>query len=62
MFLETIKDNQYKNLVDYIYLRRVLKFSTKGLVSLFKNPSMEIKNFKDFKKERIYTNGKIISF
>jgi len=53
MFLETIKDNQYKNLVDYIYLRRVLKFSTKGLVSLFKNPSMEIKNFKDFKKERI---------
>lgn len=42
-----------KNLIDYIYLLRKKKFSKPGLIDLFKNPEMEIAQFKEFKKERI---------
>ncbi|MCF2139223.1 MAG: DNA-processing protein DprA [Candidatus Lokiarchaeota archaeon] len=53
MLVESLNDSQFRNLVDFIYLRRILKFSLKGLIILFKNPSMEISKFKEFKEDRI---------
>lgn len=49
--LSTINENQ--NLIDYIYLLRILNFSKIGLIELFKNPDMTISSFKNLNKERI---------
>jgi len=46
-------DNQLTNLIDYIYLLRICKFSKKGLIKLFQNPSINIANFKDLNKDNL---------
>ena len=53
MLLNPINEDQIKNIVDYIYLIRYLKFSKKGVITLFKNPTINISQFTNLSRERI---------
>lgn len=43
--------NSHRNIIDYIFLLRIMKFSKSGLIKLFKIPTMEISRFKSLNKE-----------
>ncbi len=45
--------NSYRNIIDYIFLLRIMKFSKSGLFELFQSPTMEISLFKFFNKDML---------
>ncbi|MHA1150335.1 MAG: DNA-processing protein DprA [Promethearchaeota archaeon] len=45
--------NSYRNIIDYIFLLRIMKFSKLGLIKLFEKPSMEISHIKAMKKDAL---------
>ena len=47
------KVNSYRNIIDYIFLLRIMKFSKSGLIKLFQSPTMEISRFKSLNKEML---------
>ena len=42
-----------RHLIDYIYLLRVAKFSKRGIIKLFKDPSMIISKFKEYGYDKV---------
>ncbi len=45
--------DSYRNIIDYIFLLRRMKFSKSGLIKLFQVPDMDISHFKHLEKERL---------
>lgn len=45
--------NSYRNIIDYIYLLRIMKFSKLGLIKLFESPTMDISQIKSIKKDTL---------
>ncbi len=43
--------NSHRNIIDYIFLLRIMKFSKSGLIKLFQIPTMEISRLKSLNKE-----------
>jgi len=43
--------NSHRNIIDYIFLLRIMKFSKSGLIKLFQSPTMEISHIKTLNKD-----------
>jgi len=45
--------NSYRNIIDYIFLLRIMKFSKLGLIKLFESPTMDLSHIKSIKKDTL---------